>query len=257
MYAYSHWIDIFQSQFGAIFTLAKSWEEIVLTSLQRVSLFLLFAEESSTICRSSSDKVIHLSGFNGTFFTPNYPAFYATNWTCIWLISVPAGKRVKLTFEYFSLKSDDAFQIRDGKSPRSPELRRFDVNYRYDVYSTGSYMWVKFHSGFGSWFYKPRGFKARFEALDPREYLFIYNTLLFFGLSCRGVCNYSGVIHCKYTSPFRETQLIRWTPTRVVWLPDLAVSMSCVHGQDAVLLQYPYPPMWSVNGYQRIVREAW
>lgn len=91
---------------------------------------------------------------------------------------------MKLTFEYFSLKSDDAFQIRDGKSPRSPELRRFDVNYRYDVYSTGSYMWVKFHSGFDSWFYKPRGFKARFEALDPREYLFIYNTLLFFGEAC-------------------------------------------------------------------------
>ena len=77
-------------------------------------------------------------------------------------------------------------------------------------------MWVKFHSGFDSWFYKPRGFKARFEALDPREYLFIYNTLLFFGLSFRGVCNYSGVTHCKCTSPFRETQLIRWTPTRVV-----------------------------------------
>lgn len=65
-------------------------------------------------------------------------------------------------------------------------------------------MWVKFYFGFGSWFYKLRGFKVWFEVLDFCEYLFIYNILFFFGFSCRGVCNYFGVIYCKYILLFWE-----------------------------------------------------
>lgn len=72
---------------------------------------------------------------------------------------------MKLIFQYFDINVYGTFQIRDGKNPQSPELRR--LYGEDDVYSTQSYMWVKFYSGARSWFYKSTGFKARFEALDP------------------------------------------------------------------------------------------
>ena len=149
-------------------------------------LFSFVTEEASGICRPSdgSNKVHRLSGSSGTFFTPDYPVPYPNDATCIWMISVPAGKRVKLKFEDFELETvfssckqltneKDYVQIRDGQDPESNELALhcgYDVFSPSDVYSTGRYMWVKFYSNSVNHWPRPKGFKAHFEAVDLRKY---------------------------------------------------------------------------------------
>ena len=139
-------------------------------------LVLFLAEEASGICRSSngSREVHSLSSTSGTFFSPDYPLPYPDDATCIWKISVPTGKIVRLTFELLNLETDakDYVQIRDGQQPQSLSLAIIDRFHKFSsssgVFSTGSHMWVKFHSTSGQWV-KTRGFKAHFEALDPRK----------------------------------------------------------------------------------------
>lgn len=63
--------------------------------------FLFHLEEAAGICRRTDrrDKVLELDGPSGIFFTPDYPVLYPMGVQCTWVISVPAGRRVKLAFE--------------------------------------------------------------------------------------------------------------------------------------------------------------
>ena len=145
----------------------------------------LFTEEAAGICRKTDgDYDVHqLSGSSGTIFSPDYPVPYPSNSRCTWVISVPAGKIVKLTFEDFDLGlgftackdrtgAIDFVEIRDGKLSVSKELARYcDYNRMGrtpDVYSTGNYMRVKFSSS--SRLGSDKGFKARYVASDPCKY---------------------------------------------------------------------------------------
>ncbi|XP_078367735.1 bone morphogenetic protein 1-like [Oculina patagonica] len=191
-------------------------------------------------CRSStwSDEVHMLNGSSGTFFTPNYPVPYPENISCIWVISVPAGKRVKLTFEdlnLFSTFTEDYIIMRDGQLQNSTELLRY---YGEDVYySSRSYMWIKFYSASRLWASEQRGFKARFEALDPpgnpKEFCFpgnIYNNnLKFTGLS--GTLHspeerYPSHLSCTWLITVPDGKIVRLTfhmfslPERTPCLPD-------------------------------------
>ena len=145
--------------------------------------FLFVSEEASGICHPpyGSSKVHWLNGSSGTFFTPDYPVPYPEDATCIWIISVPARKKVKLKFEKldfetgsFSCKQlpnkEDYVQIRDGQDQESKELALhcgyYESSSYSDVYSTGRYMWVKFHSDANNIGEQAKGFKAQFEAVD-------------------------------------------------------------------------------------------
>lgn len=147
-------------------------------------MFLFLAEEATGICRSFDGKDYRVSGSSGTFFTPNYPFPYRGGSSCVWIISVPAGKVVKLTFEDFHIDTvspncttssnpKDYVQIRDGEGIES---KRLVVACGYGgvippvVYSTGRYMWVRFSSiSLGSW-QLSKGFKAHFKATVPGKY---------------------------------------------------------------------------------------
>lgn len=124
-------------------------------------LFLFALEEASGICRplDGSNKLHWLNGSSGTFFTPDYPNPYPSYTKCIWVISVPAGKIVKLKFEDFDLdavpygciaskREKNYVQILDGQISASKELAIHCgyVSTPSDVYSTGRYMWVEFWS---------------------------------------------------------------------------------------------------------------
>ena len=103
------------------------------------------------------------------------------------MISVPAGKRVKLTFEDFNLRRIpgvvgckerfhhlDYVEIRDGQLSESKELAFFCGSYMfqdiYDVYSTGNYMRIKFYGIKLSLFDQSKGFKASYEVSDLCKY---------------------------------------------------------------------------------------
>ena len=70
----------------------------------------------------------------------------------------------------------DYVEIRDGLTSNGKELARYSCSLRNtpdvpDVYSSGRYMWVNFHSSPRESGYersgKNKGFKAHFEAVDP------------------------------------------------------------------------------------------
>ena len=131
-----------------------------------------FAEEAFEACQSSEGNAEHIrpTGSSGTLFSPFYPTPYPRKVTCIWVISVPANKRVKLTFDKFNVDREDNVRILDGQKAGSEEVA---VYYGYNlfsresaVYSTGGYMRIKFQSSQDSW--NHTGFKARFEAVEPR-----------------------------------------------------------------------------------------
>lgn len=151
--------------------------------------FLFHPAEAAGICRrtDSLDKVLELGGLSGTFFTPDYPVLYPMAAQCTWVISVPAGRRVKLTFEDFNLgvkiepdaicqemDSTDYVRIRDGRLKDSKELAMFcGLNKPiwgniYDVYSTGNYMRVSFAAFRLNQLGRlaSKGFKARYLSLD-------------------------------------------------------------------------------------------
>ena len=155
-----------------------------------VGLLYLSTEEASAICRvpSLGSNVTSLNGSSGAFYSPNYPAPYPNGAFCIWAITVPAGKIVKLAFENFTIAKASSWEcsyveVQDSLS-NGTELARSscDVYTPYFpsvVYSTGRYMRVKFLSNIGRYHRKKedRGFKAHFEAVDPiGEYRVISST---------------------------------------------------------------------------------
>lgn len=152
-------------------------------------LFLRHTEEAAGICRNggSGNDVMQLSGPSGTIFSPDYPYPYPRDTKCTWVVSVPAGKRVKLTFKDFDLGigftqcnyhtgDEDYVAIRDGEYSWSDELVRYcDYNYNMksvrDVYSTGNHMRITFSSSSSpSSFNTEKGFKASFEVSELCEY---------------------------------------------------------------------------------------
>ncbi len=131
-----------------------------------------------------------LSGSSGTFFSPDYPVPYPNNVRCIWTISVPAYKVVKLKFEDLDLETSfhscyelnvqstneiDFVMIGNGQDPESKEIA-FYCGYQSfysgfpEVNSTGRYMWIKFYSNSPRGWRTEKGFKASFEAVDICKY---------------------------------------------------------------------------------------
>ena len=142
------------------------------------------------MCRVSAgaDKFYWPNGSSGMLYTPNYPIPYPSNTNCFWTITVPVGRRVKLTFEDFDLekrnvytgysycKNDknidvqrDYVELRDGPWSSSREIGIYCGN-KLDIefYSTGHQMWIKFHST-PSALRQRKGFKAHFEAVEPSK----------------------------------------------------------------------------------------
>ena len=140
-----------------------------------------------------------LSGSSGTFFSPGYPVPYPASAICTWTITVPEGKRVMLAFEDFALRkhsvtSDchddwkDFVEIRDSLSSTGKQLGRFNCDLNAPdlppkVYSTGRYMFVKFHSSSSTSFRREgdKGFKAKFEAVNQpstRKYSCVFSIII-------------------------------------------------------------------------------
>ena len=109
---------------------------------------------------------------------------YPAHIVCTWVLTVPKGKSVKLTFLDFDLKGDqpqangtscdhaqDYIEVRDGQSYTSPQKDRFcgDSTYEKNLppvqITEGRYMWVRFQAS-NRTKRKWRGFRAQFQAVD-------------------------------------------------------------------------------------------
>lgn len=142
------------------------------------------------MCRVSAGagKVYWPSGSSGMLYTPDYPIPYPAGTNCFWTITVPPGKRVKLTFEDFELEKNsvntgysynckydqtdvqrDYVEIRDGPWSNSRELATYCGNkLDFEFYSTGHQMWIMFRSA-ADGLRESKGFKAHFVAVEPSK----------------------------------------------------------------------------------------
>ena len=110
----------------------------------------------------------------GTLQSPErdgrYGTEYPPNASCDWIITVPAPKIVRLSFERVDLEwtsgcTADYVEVLDGSTGYSRSKGRFcGSTIPQDVLSTGRYMRVRFRSD--SVFSDNLGFKATFTAED-------------------------------------------------------------------------------------------
>ena len=105
----------------------------------RVRLFFLGCNES-------------LTGFMGTFRSPNYPEKYPDGQYCSWRITVSPGQQIQLTFTNFSLQNEnntDALHVYDGENSTGEVLGVFyggNPPSKQGINSSSNHMFVIFKS---------------------------------------------------------------------------------------------------------------
>ena len=116
-----------------------------------------------------NNEKLSLKGTYGTLESPKEDSSYPPNMRCDWVITVPEGKIVKLSFVEFELQPDygscskDYVEVRDGKESYSENKGTFcGLTTPADILSSGRYMRVSFRSDSDSSYYD--GFKATFTA---------------------------------------------------------------------------------------------
>lgn len=125
------------------------------------------------------NRYLRLAGSSGTLKSLQYtPATLPTSITCIWVITVPNGKFVKLNVDYSFIQTncDDYIEMRDGQYDSS-ELkgerlcRSFSSYEPKEIRSSGRYLRVEFVSHRTHVLEPDVGFKAHFEAVTrPGEF---------------------------------------------------------------------------------------
>ncbi|KAI8496691.1 hypothetical protein Bbelb_253460 [Branchiostoma belcheri] len=85
----------------------------------------------------------------GPVTSPNYPSNYGRNENCEWLITVPEGSIIRLTFDSFDTEfSRDYLTIYDGASDNATEIKRLR-GYQSQIspiISTSNTMFLRFTS---------------------------------------------------------------------------------------------------------------
>ncbi|XP_078593517.1 cubilin-like [Branchiostoma floridae x Branchiostoma japonicum] len=89
-----------------------------------------------------------MAASGGPFTSPNYPGHYGNNETCEWLITVPTGSRLRLTFDSFDVQNGfDFLNIYDGANVRASLLRSLTGSRSVSpIVSTSNVMFLRFTS---------------------------------------------------------------------------------------------------------------
>ena len=169
----------------SLFSFSAKYTEDIELNLSNMYLFLVYNTEQ---CLPGNKKNLELR-LTGSYGTLQSPEDYPPELFCEWLITVPEGNIVELSFERFELDFEvgqygcrEYVQIHDGDSMQSDAIENFcgDVIPK-PVRSSGRHMYIRFQSD--SVYVVPRrGFKATFKAVKEFRKLVIlrlryYNTL--------------------------------------------------------------------------------
>ena len=151
---------------------AKHFPEKWLVKLCDASFFPAGSSEQRCFPGNIYNNNLKLSGYSGTLQSPEGGEGYLSHSSCNWLIAVPEGCFVKLSFDTFQMVQDsisggcdaDYVEVVDGKYiDGESEGKMCGSGTPNNTSSTGRYMMVLFRSGpIRSSF---RGFKATFTAL--------------------------------------------------------------------------------------------
>ena len=139
-----------------------------------VLLFFCIGATSNHLCFSGNvnNNNLKITGSSGTLQSPSRGSGYPPDLSCDWLVTVPEGKIVVLSFDIIFLQSSswrgcdkDYVEVLDGKYNSSLSKGRFCDYNSGDIRSSGRYMRVRFKSDSESSYYY-HGFKASFVAED-------------------------------------------------------------------------------------------
>ncbi len=144
-------------------------------SVELVNLYLSLAPSgSSDKCFTGNiyNNDLKLNGSFGTLQSPREPSYYPAGASCDWLITVPEGKIVKLSFDRFELQPSsgstctaDYVEVFDGKHSYSKSKGKFcGYTIPDNIKSSERYMWVRFRADSSESYYE--GFKATYTAED-------------------------------------------------------------------------------------------
>lgn len=148
-------------------TLLRIGFSILLLLIFPFHFFFYFSASFGNCTKQFADNIIPLSSPGGTIFSPRYPKYYPPNMRCSWVITVPEGQHIRLSFQEFYLEScaSSSIEIRDGADKSSKLLHRL-CDRRFNplvVFSTGSRLWVHFRSGNKR--FTMKGFTAQYETI--------------------------------------------------------------------------------------------
>ena len=138
--------------------------------------FFFFCTDATSnhLCFSGNvnNNNLKITGSSGTLQSPSRGSGYPPDLSCDWLITVPEGKIVILSFDSIHLQSSswwkcdkDYVEVLDGKYNSSLSKGRFCDYTSRNIRSSGRYMRVRFKSDSDSSYYR-HGFKASFVAED-------------------------------------------------------------------------------------------
>lgn len=139
---------------------------------------------SNHLCFSGNvnNNNLEINGSSGTLQSPSRESSYPPDLSCDWLITVPEGKIVKLSFDILDLYlsawgkcTEDYVEVLDGRYSSSLSKGRFCDSTPGDIYSSGRYMRVRFKSGSDSTSYSFGGFKASFIAVHGHGRLEVFS----------------------------------------------------------------------------------
>ena len=90
---------------------------------------------------------------NGSIYSPNHPSSYGSSQDCSWRLYTPQGRKVLIYFTFLDLEdccSCDYVQVFNGQySYEGPLTKACNGSFPRPVYSSGQYMYLKFHSDWG------------------------------------------------------------------------------------------------------------
>ena len=142
-------------------------------------LFLHIAPPSKEMCFLGNiyNNKLTLNGSFGTLQSPQDHTWYHSGLSCDWLITVPEGKIVKLTFDNVDLKQSsgstciaDYVEVIDGSRSNDESKGKFCGDRKpEDIRSSGRYMWVRFRTDSHDSIYE--GFNATYKAEDKSSKL--------------------------------------------------------------------------------------
>ncbi|XP_023212523.1 cubilin-like, partial [Centruroides sculpturatus] len=110
-----------------------------------------------------------LTRWSDTITTPNYPAYYPLNISCIWYISVPIDKRISIQIQHLELEGAhdclyDYLKIYGGSDLSAPLLLQLcDTQNNKTIHSQGNHMTLHFSSDYTI---NGKGFIAHYQAID-------------------------------------------------------------------------------------------
>ena len=152
-------------------------------------MFLVY-DEKQCLPGNTNNLNLKLTGSYGTLQSPEY---YPLQLYCEWLITVPEGKKVELSFERFDLNaatgmygcSDDYLQINDGAYGESNAIHSFCGSViPKPVRSSGRQMYIRFQA-YSESDTPRRGFKATFKAVKEFRKLIMLNLGTYNTLECQ------------------------------------------------------------------------